>query len=173
MQDFLDRADIKIDGKRPWDIQVNNQKLYLRILRGGTLALGEAYIDKWWDCEAIDQFVDRFLKLLLRLNFDTKIRVISYLAWNNIKARIVNQQRKSKAFIIGERHYDNGNELYKNMLDKGMNYSCGYWKDSKTLEEAQAANNFDKFPVIFITHMFKHANRNNTIKFFFKISVIL
>jgi len=139
VQNFLDRADIKIDGKRPWDIQVNNQKLYLRILRGGTLALGEAYMDEWWDCEAIDQFVDRFLKLVLRLSFDIKIRAISYLTRNNIKARIVNQQRKSKAYVIGERHYDNGNELYKNMLDKGMNYSCGYWKDAKTLEEAQEA----------------------------------
>jgi len=139
MQNFLDCVDIKIDGKRPWDIQVNNQKLYLRILKGGTLALGEAYMDGWWNCEALDQFVDRFLRLKLRSDFDTKIRAMSYLAWNNIKARIINQQRKSKAYVIGERHYDNGNKLYKNMLDKRMNYSCGYWKNAKTLDEAQEA----------------------------------
>ncbi|GAH97361.1 unnamed protein product, partial [marine sediment metagenome] len=57
--------------------------------------------------------------------------------WNAIKARIINQQRKSKAYVIGERHYDIGNDLYKNMLDKRLNYSCGYWKNTKTLDEAQ------------------------------------
>jgi cyclopropane-fatty-acyl-phospholipid synthase len=41
--------------------------------------------------------------------------------------------------VIGERHYDIGNDLYKNMLDKRMNYSCGYWKNTKTLDEAQEA----------------------------------
>ena len=136
VQDFLNRADVKINGKRPWDIQVNNQGLYLRVLVGGSVALGEAYIDGWWECKALDQLVDR----LLRARYDIKIsRLTRYLVWNNVKARIVNQQRKSKAFIIGERHYDTGNELYGNMLDKGMNYSCGYWKDSKTLDEAQEA----------------------------------
>jgi hypothetical protein len=25
VQDFLNRADVKINGKRPWDIRVNNQ----------------------------------------------------------------------------------------------------------------------------------------------------
>ena len=135
VQDLLDQADVKIDGKRPWDIQVNNQDLYARILAGGSLALGESYMDGWWECEAIDQFIDR----LLRLRLDTKIRATKRLVWNSIKARIVNQQRKSKAYVIGERHYDIGNDLYKNMLDKRMNYSCGYWKNAKTLDEAQEA----------------------------------
>jgi len=135
VQDFLNRADVRINGKRPSDIQVNNQGLYLRVLLGGSIALGEAYMDGWWECKALDQLVDR----LLRARFDIKIRAISYLAWNNIKARIINQQRRSKAYVIGERHYDIGNDLYKNMLDKGMNYSCGYWKNAKTLDKAQEA----------------------------------
>ena len=135
VQDILSHADVKIDGKRPWDIQVNNQDLYTRILAGGALALGESYMDGWWECEAIDQFINR----LLRIGLDTKTRTTKHLVWNAIKARIMNQQRKSKAYIIGERHYDIGNDLYKNMLDKRMNYSCGYWKDAKVLDEAQEA----------------------------------
>ena len=135
VQDFLDRADVKINGKRPWDIQVNNQGLYLRVLVGGSIALGEAYMDGWWECKALDQLVDR----LLRARFNIKIRLPWYLVWNTIKARIINQQRKSKAYVIGERHYDIGNDLYKNMLDKRLNYSCGYWKNAKTLDEAQEA----------------------------------
>jgi len=135
VQDFLNSADVKINGKRPWDIQVNNQGLYLRVLVGGSIALGEAYMDGWWECKALDQLVDR----LLRARLDIKIRAIRYLAWNNIKAKIINQQRKSKAYVIGERHYDTGNDLYKNMLDNRLNYSCGYWKNAKTLDEAQEA----------------------------------
>lgn len=133
VQELLDYADIRINGKRPWDIQVNNQDLYQKILAGGSIALGEAYMDRWWECQALDQLVDRFLKARL----DTKIRTSRYIVWNAIKARIINPQRKSKAFVIGERHYDIGNDLYKNMLDKRMNYSCGYWKNAKTLDEAQ------------------------------------
>ncbi|MBU4141897.1 cyclopropane fatty acyl phospholipid synthase, partial [Patescibacteria group bacterium] len=47
--------------------------------------------------------------------------------------------KKSRAFLIGEKHYDLGNALYQNMLDERMIYSCGYWKNAKTLNEAQEA----------------------------------
>lgn len=133
VQDLLGYADVKIDGKRPWDIQVNNQDFYPKILAGGSLALGESYMDGWWECEALDQFIDR----LLRLELDTKFESTKRYVWNTIKARIINQQRKSKAHVVGERHYDMGNDLFINMLDERMNYSCGYWKDAKTLDEAQ------------------------------------
>ena len=33
--------------------------------------------------------------------------------------------------------YDLGNDLFQNMLDKRMNYSCAYWKDAESLDEAQ------------------------------------
>ena len=135
VQELLVQADIKINGKRPWDIQVNNQDLYSRILAGGILAIGEAYMDGWWECSALDQLVDKIFKE----KWDTKIKISKGLLWDTIKARIINQQRKSKAYVIGERHYDTGNELFKMMLDKRMNYSCGYWKNAKTLDEAQEA----------------------------------
>jgi len=135
IQSLLNNANIKINGKRPWDIQVNNQDLYSRILAGGSIALGESYMDGWWDCQALDQLVDRVLKAKL----DTKIITSRHLVWNTIKAKVTNQQRKSKAHVIGKRHYDIGNNLYKNMLDKRMNYSCGYWKKAKTLDGAQKA----------------------------------
>ena len=135
VQELLFQADIKINGKRPWDIQVNNRDLCSRILAGGILAIGEAYVDGWWECAALDQLVDKVFKEKL----DTKIKISKGLLWDTIKARIINQQRKSKAYVIGEHHYDTGNELFKMMLDKRMNYSCGYWKNAKTLDEAQEA----------------------------------
>lgn len=38
---LLRRADIRIGGDRPWDIQVRNEALYGRVARCGTLGAGE------------------------------------------------------------------------------------------------------------------------------------
>ncbi len=129
---LLDLADIKIDGTRPWDIQVHNPKLYKRVLSGGSLALGEAYMDGWWDCKALDQF---FFKIL-RLKIDKEVIGIKSFIIPYLKTKLFNLQ-KLKSHHIGEWHYDIGNELYTKMLDKNMQYSCGYWKKAKNLDEAQ------------------------------------
>ena len=52
-------------------------------------------------------------------------------------AKAFNRQSKKRAFHIGEKHYDIGNKLYKNMLDRRMVYSCAYWKGVESLDEAQ------------------------------------
>ena len=134
-QQFFAGADIVINGNNPWDIQVKNEALYARVLSGGGLALGESYMDGWWDCAAIDQFIDK----LIKANLEKKIKISVAVIWNIIKAKITNQQRKSKTYLAGGWHYDIGNDLYKAMLDKRMNYSCAYWKNAETLDEAQEA----------------------------------
>ena len=40
IQQLLDKAQIKIDGTQPGDIQVHNDKLYGRVLAEGSLGLG-------------------------------------------------------------------------------------------------------------------------------------
>ena len=50
---------------------------------------------------------------------------------------IFNLQSKARSFIVGEKHYDTGNDLFELMLDKYMIYSCGYWKGAKNLDQAQ------------------------------------
>nr|MDA3789379.1 cyclopropane-fatty-acyl-phospholipid synthase [Desulfobacula sp.] len=75
IQSILTPIDIEINGTRPWDIQVHNAGFYERILSGGSLALGESYMDGWWDCEALDQF----FKKILDARLDKKIRINSIL----------------------------------------------------------------------------------------------
>jgi cyclopropane-fatty-acyl-phospholipid synthase len=136
VQKFLDSSDVQINGNRPWDIQVHKPNFYERVLSGGSLALGESYMDGWWDCEALDQFFERILKDRL----DTKIKTNTKLfLWSMLKAKLINPQNRSKTYEIGKRHYDIGNNLFSIMLDKGLNYSCGYWKKAKTLNNAQEA----------------------------------
>ncbi len=136
VEKLLAKADIKIQGDRPWDIQVHRPELYKRVLYGGSLALGESYMDGWWDCDALDQFFDR----VLRNRLDKEVRPTSPLLFLRfLRARLMNVQRGARAYEIGRRHYDIGNELFRLMLDKWMNYSCGFWASARTLDEAQEA----------------------------------
>ncbi|MBN2059611.1 MAG: cyclopropane fatty acyl phospholipid synthase [Deltaproteobacteria bacterium] len=136
MQKMLEHSDVAINGSRPWDIQVRNPDFYERVLSGGSLSLGESYMDGWWDCEALDQFFERILEDRL----DKKVRInFLLLLYIMLKAKLINAQRRSRSYVIGRRHYDIGNNLFSIMLDKGLNYSCGYWEKAKDLDSAQEA----------------------------------
>jgi cyclopropane-fatty-acyl-phospholipid synthase len=133
MTNLLATADIEVNGNRPWDIQIKNKELFNRVSVTGSLGLGEAYMDGWWECEALDQM---FFKLLTH-GIERKFRASPPVVVNAIKAVIFNCQNRRKAFEVGERHYDAGNDLFEKMLDPHMVYSCGYWKEAKNLQQAQ------------------------------------
>ena len=133
LQEMVSLAGIKINGDNPWDIRVHNDEFYNRVFAQGSLGLGESYMDGWWDCEKLDEFFYR----ILNSQIDSQIRKNWALFLKVLLARVINFQSKHRAFKIGEKHYDLGNELFKNMLDKRMVYSCAYWRDSQTLDDAQ------------------------------------
>ena len=135
VQKLLAQLDVQIDGNRPWDIQVDNPDFFDRVLGGGSLALGESYMDGWWHCEALDQFFDK----ILSARIDKQVKKEKHILAAILRAKLINAQSKSKAYIIGKRHYDIGNRLFSIMLDKRMNYSCGYWEKATTLDQAQEA----------------------------------
>ncbi|WP_454784802.1 cyclopropane fatty acyl phospholipid synthase [Legionella sp. WA2024007413] len=131
--DLLHSAGITPNGSEPWDIQINNEALYARIFNGGSLALGESYMDEWWDCKSLDQFFTRILLAQL----DQKIKSDKWLWPKLIWLKLINHQSRKRALEVGRRHYDLGNDLFKSMLDSRMNYTCGYWKNANDLETAQ------------------------------------
>lgn len=132
IEHLLFLADVRINGDRPWDIQVNNEKLYPRVLAHGSLGLGEAYMDGWWDCDKPDEFMCKILKANLDNKVNPRMEWLSY-----IKARIFNLQKPASCFMDCQHHYDIGNDLYQFMLDKFRIYSCAYWKNASSLDEAQ------------------------------------
>ena len=134
VENILESVDIQVNGPRPWDIQIHNDGFYARVLSGGALGLGESYMDGWWDCEAIDQFMTRILRG--RIDKQVKGTNPSFLLML-LRARFTNAQSKKRAYIVGEEHYDTGNDLFSLMLDERMNYSCGFWKDAENLNQAQ------------------------------------
>jgi cyclopropane-fatty-acyl-phospholipid synthase len=135
IRELLDLADIQVNGSRPWDIQIHNPRFYGRVVRDTTLGLGESYVDGWWDSAAVDETINHML--LARL--DEKVKKEHRLAMDMLQARLLNRQSSARAYEVGEHHYDLGNDLYCAMLDKRLNYTCGYWKNAETLDEAQEA----------------------------------
>ncbi|MCR4275940.1 MAG: cyclopropane fatty acyl phospholipid synthase [Candidatus Parcubacteria bacterium] len=133
--ELLKKAEVEIGGSRPQDIQVHDERFYNRVIRYGTLGLGESYMDNWWDANELDVFIHKVLTA--HLDKAIAINVASILTI--LKAFLFNLQSSSRAFLVGEKHYDLGNDLYEAMLDKRMVYTCGYWKDAKNLNEAQEA----------------------------------
>jgi len=131
---LLSLADVEISGVRSWDIRVHDDRFYERVLAQGSLGLGESYMDGWWDCDRLDEFFHRILRVDLEKKAKQRLRLVDLL-----KAKLVNLQRPSRAFEIGKHHYDIGNDLYRSMLDRRMIYSCAYWKEASTLDEAQEA----------------------------------
>jgi len=132
VQQLLELADVRINGNRSFDIQVHNERLYQRILAEGSRGLGESYMDEWWDCTDLDGFFYH----IIRAELNRRIKPLQEAA-TLLKAMMLNLQKPSRAFLIGEHHYNIGDDLYEAMLDKRMIYSCAYWKDTRSLDKAQ------------------------------------
>jgi cyclopropane-fatty-acyl-phospholipid synthase len=132
-KEILSLAGIEVNGPNPWDIQVHNNDFYKRALTEAELGIGESYMDGWWECKKIDELIFR----IIRERLDEKVKRKLSIIFKILLTKIFNLQSKKRAFIIGEKHYDLGNDLFRNMLDKRMNYSSAYWKDANTIDEAQ------------------------------------
>jgi cyclopropane-fatty-acyl-phospholipid synthase len=133
LETLLSGADIHINGTNPWDIKIHNDEVFPRVIRYGSLGLGESYVDKWWDCNRLDQFFE----LLLKASIKNKIRINKLSQIKLILPIFLNFQTKKRALEVGERHYDLGNSLFQLMLDSRMNYTEGYWKAAENLDDAQ------------------------------------
>jgi cyclopropane-fatty-acyl-phospholipid synthase len=137
--DLFHEAGVWPDGDRAGgasaiDPRVHDERFWRRVLAQGSLGLGEAYMDGWWDVEDLDGMLCR----LLEAGVDRRVQGIG-AAWDALRARVSNLQSRTRSFEVGERHYDLGNDLYRAMLGKRMVYSCAYWRDAGDLDAAQEA----------------------------------
>jgi cyclopropane-fatty-acyl-phospholipid synthase len=134
IRDALARAGVTVGGDAPWDIQVKDSRVYQRILRDGTIGVGESFTEGWWDCQALDQLIERVVRArlydVLAKSWALRVQVV--------RSHLFNLQ-VARAFEVGERHYDAGNDLYREMLGPRMVYTCAYFKNTDSLDEAQEA----------------------------------
>jgi cyclopropane-fatty-acyl-phospholipid synthase len=133
VEDILNAADVKINGDRPFDIQVKNENFYDRVISKGTLGLGESYMDGWWECEQIDEMISRVVRShssdVISKNLTNFLHVL--------RSKIINLQTTQRSKKVAKEHYDLGNDLYMAFLDPYNQYTCGYFKDTNDLNKAQ------------------------------------
>lgn len=132
---ILATADIKINGNRPWDVQIFDDEVFKRAVKEGPFGWGETYIQGKWQTKELDRFFYKLLQADEAKRTDSATAILRY----GLQERIFNLQGVSRVFNIGEKHYDLGNELFQAMLDKSMTYTSGYWKEAENLKEAQEA----------------------------------
>ena len=130
--ELLAFAGIGVNGSEPWDIQIHDERFFNRALGEGSIGVGESYMDGWWDVEALDEFFNRFR----RADLASKVHDLK-TALLVLKTRALNLQTTQRAKQVAQAHYDLGNQLYQAMLDRRMQYTCAYWKDAVTLDQAQ------------------------------------
>jgi cyclopropane-fatty-acyl-phospholipid synthase len=107
--------------------------------RGGLYELGESFMRGGWDLpDLVDlmRHIFRESKQIPVTYSKLSPRFLGFL----VADRLRNTQINQGAYEVGRRHYDLGNDLFSAMLDREtMTYTCGYWKDAKSVEEAQVA----------------------------------
>ncbi|KFN48811.1 cyclopropane fatty acyl phospholipid synthase [Arenimonas composti] len=131
---LLAEAGITVNGRRPHDLRLHDPAVPARVLAQGSLGLGESYMDGGWDCDDLDGMLARLLEARLH----ERVRGWADLV-AGVQAALLNLQSRRRAWEVGRRHYDLGNDLYAAMLGRRMVYSCGYWRDAHGLDAAQEA----------------------------------
>jgi cyclopropane-fatty-acyl-phospholipid synthase len=132
---LLLEAGITVNGDAPWDIQVHNRAVFRRVLLGGTIGLGESYVDGWWDCDDLRGFFERLIR------WRNGRRRAPLVEWQrvllNLTRCVHNRQNLRRARRVADAHYDLPACLFEAMLGSTMAYSCGYWPGVATLGDAQ------------------------------------
>jgi cyclopropane-fatty-acyl-phospholipid synthase len=128
----LNLADIEIGGDRPWDVRVNNGRFYRRAARGA-LGLGEAYMDRDWDVDALDAFFRHVIRSDLASSAIARLN----RAWLVTRARLQNLQNPKRARAVAESHYDLDHRLYEQILGPYNQYTCCFFDGTDALEEAE------------------------------------
>ena len=132
---LLREAGVEIDGPRPWDLRVLDERFYARVLAGGSLAAGEAYMEGWWDVDQLDEFFAR----IQRARLDRRLYSIPFL-WRAVLSKLSNLQSRRRSRRVAQQHYDLSNDLYAAMLGPTMQYTCAYYGPDGAelaLDEAQ------------------------------------
>jgi cyclopropane-fatty-acyl-phospholipid synthase len=130
----LERGGVRLNGDRPFDLVVKDDSFYPMVFFDGLSGARDAYVLGYWDTAQLDEMTTRLFRGGLVLPWANR----GMLMVREVMNRLYNIQQGARGLAI-QRHYDLGNDLFEAMLDPLLNYSCGYWRDAKTLAEAQEA----------------------------------
>jgi cyclopropane-fatty-acyl-phospholipid synthase len=125
-------------GSPPIDVtvRVRDARLYSRILREGSVGLGESYADGWWNTDELTGFLRLAHRNLARTHnaHDRMNRWLQAVVDPIARRRRVDKDRDARNVRA---HYDLGNEFFQRILDETMMYSCAVFeRPTESLAEA-------------------------------------
>jgi cyclopropane-fatty-acyl-phospholipid synthase len=133
VSNIFHRAGIAVDGPNPWDIRVQRQRFFSRVLTGGSLGFGESYMDGDWATEQLDALFRRIIRMEL-----TQSAIVTFnRLWHDFRSRLINLQTRKGSLAIAETHYDLDHRLYQQFLGPYNQYTCCFFNKATTLEEAE------------------------------------
>ncbi|GDY24819.1 cyclopropane-fatty-acyl-phospholipid synthase [Agarivorans sp. Toyoura001] len=119
------------------EVHILDAQVFSRILKGGSIAAGETYMEGLWRCSDLH----RLLQLLAdnQDHLDSLDRKLHWFtsAWFKVQHFFRrNHRRQAKKNILA--HYDLGNDFYQSFLDPQMQYSSAIFGGQDiTLAQAQ------------------------------------
>jgi cyclopropane-fatty-acyl-phospholipid synthase len=136
IESILEPQDIHINGNRPWDMVVRDERVFRDIVTRGSLGLGNAYTQGWWDSPALDEWMYRVSQSPALRSARTLTHIIPN-ALATASEFLYNTQSLPRSQHVLKKHYELNLPLFANMLDPLMQYSCAHFGNTKTLPEAQ------------------------------------
>tara|TARA_B100000029_G_scaffold339604_1_gene331817 strand:- start:539 stop:1726 length:1188 start_codon:yes stop_codon:yes gene_type:complete len=123
-------------------IKINNPSFCYNILRKGSSALGESYINGEFETDNLTALIELSAK---NINITHKFSgFFQFFFFPNFLRRSLFKNTKERSKKNISLHYDLGNEFFSTWLDKTLTYSCGIFNSSsQTLEMAQI-NKYNK-----------------------------
>jgi cyclopropane-fatty-acyl-phospholipid synthase len=118
-------------------MEIHDVQTYANIVKGGSIAAAEDYIDAKWSSPDLTQLIRVFAIAQDQVD-DLENNASWFSKLQNWLMHFANRNSLQQAKKNIMAHYDLGNELYKRFLDKEMVYSSAiYAHQSQSLEDAQ------------------------------------
>jgi cyclopropane-fatty-acyl-phospholipid synthase len=118
-------------------IRVNDHRFFARVVLGGDIGFGEAFMEDEWDSEDVTAVVRYFIRnrdTIRDGRFRTALlsRGVEVLRHLSLPNTLLGSRRNIR------RHYDLSNAFFQTFLDESMAYSCAVFPSREaTLEAAQ------------------------------------
>ncbi|BFT29766.1 cyclopropane-fatty-acyl-phospholipid synthase family protein [Alteromonas sp. D210916BOD_24] len=118
-------------------VNIKDIRAYRRLLLGGSVGAGEAYMEGLWDSDDVTAVVRIFARNLPTLDeWENKFKWLA-MPLNKLQ-HFTRRNTRDQAKKNIAAHYDLGNKLYTRFLDNTMMYSSAIYPDANTsLHEAQ------------------------------------
>ena len=123
-------------------ITVHNPRAYWRVLTGGSIASGEAYIDGDWSSRDLTE-----VTRLFSANMETLLAMTDNQSWI-MKAALKVAHFGRRNTMLGSKenisaHYDLGNDFFALFLDPTMMYSAAVYPAAKSTLDQAAIHKLD------------------------------